>query len=56
MRILIVEDEKSLQEAVKALLEKSGYMVDAVGDGISGLDYGRSGLYDAILLDIMLPG
>lgn len=55
MRILIVEDEKNLREALLALLEKSGYMADAVEDGISGLDHGLSGLYDAILLDIMLP-
>lgn len=55
MRLLIVEDEKNLREALLALLEKSGYAVDAAEDGISGLDCALTGLYDAILLDIMLP-
>lgn len=55
MRILIVEDEKNLREALRELLEKSGYAVDTAEDGVSGLDCGLTGLYDAILLDIMLP-
>lgn len=55
MRILIVEDEISLAEAVTAILKKEQYFVDAVYDGMDGLDYALSGIYDLILLDIMLP-
>ena len=55
MRILIVEDEYSLAEAVTAILKKEQYFVDAVYDGRDGLDYAMSDIYDLILLDIMLP-
>lgn len=55
MRILIVEDEISLADAVTAILKKEQYFVDAVYDGRDGLDYALSGIYDLILLDIMLP-
>lgn len=56
MRILLVEDEKSLSEIMVELLEKQNYTVDAVYNGNDGLDYGLTGIYDLILLDIMLPG
>ena len=56
MRILIVEDEVSLADAISAILKKEQYFVDAVYDGRDGLDYALSGIYDLILLDIMLPG
>jgi two-component system, OmpR family, response regulator ArlR len=55
MKILIVEDEVRLCEALAEILRKNKYIVDAVHDGESGLDYGMSGVYDAIILDIMLP-
>ena len=55
MRILIVEDEYSLADAVTAVLKKEQYFVDAVYDGRDGLDYALSDIYDLILLDIMLP-
>lgn len=55
MRILIVEDEVSLADAITAILKKEQYFVDAVYDGRDGLDYALSGIYDLILLDIMLP-
>ncbi|MHC1749669.1 MAG: response regulator transcription factor [Cellulosilyticaceae bacterium] len=55
MRILIVEDETRLSEALCVLLQKNKYATDAVYDGISGLDYGLSNVYDLIVLDIMLP-
>jgi len=55
MRILIVEDEVSLADAITAILKKEQYFVDAVYDGRDGLDYAISGIYDLILLDIMLP-
>lgn len=55
MKILIVEDEVRLCEALAEILKKNKYIVDAVHDGESGLDYGMSDVYDAIILDIMLP-
>ncbi len=55
MRILIVEDEKRLAEALAQILKNEGYEVDQTGDGDSGLDYALSGIYDVIVLDIMLP-
>jgi len=55
MRILIIEDEIGLAEGLKAVLEKNIYIVDMVHDGISGLEYALSNIYDVILLDIMLP-
>ncbi|MFA9398085.1 MAG: response regulator transcription factor [Clostridiaceae bacterium] len=55
MRILIVEDEVRLAEAVCHILKKQNYSVDMVHDGESGLDCGLSGIYDLIILDIMLP-
>ena len=55
MRILIVEDEIALSNVLSEILKKNNYAVDAVYDGADGLDYAVSGLYDAILLDIMLP-
>lgn len=56
MRILIVEDEVNLAEALVQILRKNNYSVDAVHDGKEGLDYALSGIYDLLLLDIMLPG
>ncbi|AEE92170.1 DNA-binding response regulator in two-component regulatory system with CusS [Tepidanaerobacter acetatoxydans Re1] len=55
MRILIVEDELHLAEALTQILKKNNYTVDAVHDGESGLDNALSGIYDLIILDIMLP-
>ena len=55
MRLLIVEDEQGMAEGLRALLEKQGYVTDLAFDGDSGLDNGLTGLYDLIILDIMLP-
>lgn len=55
MRILIVEDEVHLAEALSQILKKHHYSVDTVHDGQSGLDHALSGIYDLLLLDIMLP-
>lgn len=55
MRILIVEDEVHLAEALSQILKKNNYSVDVVHDGESGLDNALSGIYDLLLLDIMLP-
>ena len=55
MQILVVEDEKHLARALKQILTEQKYMVDVVYDGNDGLDYALSGIYDVIILDIMLP-
>lgn len=55
MRILIVEDEKDLAAVLSELLEMEGYYTDISNDGESGLDNALSGIYDMIILDIMLP-
>ncbi|MDF2545988.1 MAG: DNA-binding response regulator [Anaerosolibacter sp.] len=55
MRILLVEDELHLAEALVQILKKNHYSVDAVHDGESGLDNALSNIYDLIILDIMLP-
>lgn len=55
MRILIVEDETHLAEALTQIVKKHHYAVDAVHDGRTGLDYALSGIYDLLLLDIMMP-
>jgi len=56
MRILIIEDETYLAEALTHILRKNNYSADAVNDGLTGLDNALTGIYDLILLDIMLPG
>lgn len=55
MRVLIVEDEVRLAEALGQIMEEQKYAADIVYDGQDGLDYGRSGQYDVIVLDVMLP-
>ncbi len=55
MRILYVEDSASLRETVARGLRKSGYAVDVAADGDEGLDLALSGVYDLMILDVMLP-
>ena len=55
MRILIVEDEIRLAEALGQIMEENKYTADIVHDGEAGLDYALSGIYDVIVLDVMLP-
>ena len=56
MRLLIVEDDPSLQAVLKRRLTVEGYAVDACTSGSEGLSYARCASYDIIILDIMLPG
>ena len=56
MRILLVEDDVMLSQAVIKILEDNGYDVDSAQDGISGSEMALSGLHDIIILDVMLPG
>ena len=56
MKLLVVEDEIQLADALSEILKRNMYSVDTAYDGISGLDNALTGVYDCILLDIMLPG
>ncbi len=55
MRLLLAEDEQEMSNALVAILKHNNYSVDAVYDGADALDYLESGLYDAAILDIMMP-
>jgi len=55
-KILVVDDEVSLQETVAYSLKKEGYIVEIAGDGNKGLELARSSKPDLIILDVMLPG
>ncbi len=55
MQVLVVEDEKRLAQALKQILTEQKYMVNVVYDGNDGFDYAMSGIYDIIILDIMIP-
>ena len=55
MRILLVEDEKSLSDALVSILKNNNYTVDPCYNGEEGLDAAKSGIYDVIVLDVMLP-
>lgn len=56
MRILIAEDERDLNEILRRKLTQEGYSVDACFDGIEAQDYLEAAEYDAVILDIMMPG
>jgi DNA-binding response OmpR family regulator len=55
VNILIVEDEVRLAEALAQIMTEQKYSVDVVHDGEDGLAYAESGLYDVVVLDVMLP-
>ena len=54
--ILLIEDEEPLRDVYKEVLVDSGYKVDVAFDGSSGLSKALAGVWDLLLLDIMLPG
>jgi len=56
VRLLVVEDEERLARALQRGLAAEGFVVDVAADGPSGLDLARHGDYDAMILDVMLPG
>ena len=56
MRLLIVEDEVRLADTLRQLLHRQGYTADVCHDGVSGLDNAMTGIYDLVVLDVMLPG
>lgn len=55
MNILIIEDEVLLANSIKSLLERKGFQVEMVHDGESGVEYAELGIYDLIILDVMMP-
>jgi DNA-binding response OmpR family regulator len=56
VRLLVVEDEERLAGALRRGLQAEGFAVDVAADGPTGLDLARHGAYDAVILDVMLPG
>lgn len=55
MQALIVEDDVRLASALARILNENGYVTDVVHDGQDGYDYASSGIYDVVILDVMLP-
>ena len=56
MKVLIVEDEQFLADAIQLLLREHGYETDVAYDGETGSDYAELGIYDLVILDVMMPG
>ena len=56
MKILIVEDEKLLADSIGELLRGKGFEVEVVYDGETGEEYAELGVYDLLILDVMMPG
>ena len=56
MRLLLAEDEEAMAEAVTAFLEYHHYDIDWVNNGTDALETARTGIYDVLILDIMMPG
>jgi DNA-binding response OmpR family regulator len=55
VRLLVVEDDRSIAEFVATGLRQEGYVVDLADDGVDGLELARKGDYDAAVIDVMLP-
>lgn len=55
MRILIIEDETLLADSIGEVLRRKGFEVDTVYDGESGIQYAELGIYDLLILDVMMP-
>ena len=55
-RVLIVEDEPVIAIGLRDSIEADGYQSDVVGNGKDGFEKARTGAYDLVLLDVMLPG
>lgn len=56
MKILIIEDEVLLADSIKVLLTRKGFDVECVYDGKTGAEYAELGIYDLLILDVMMPG
>ena len=55
MKILVIEDERLLADSIKEMLERKGFQVECVYDGESGKEYAELGIYDLLILDVMMP-
>ena len=55
MKILVIEDEKLLADSIKSMLERKGFQVECVYDGEAGKEYAELGIYDLLILDVMMP-
>lgn len=55
MKILVVEDEVMLAQSIKSMLERKGFQVETVHDGEAGREYALLGIYDLLILDVMMP-
>lgn len=55
MKILVIEDEKLLADSIRSMLERKGFQVETVYDGEAGAQYAELGLYDLLILDVMMP-
>ena len=55
MKILVIEDERLLADSIKAMLERKGFQVECVYDGEAGKEYAELGIYDLLILDVMMP-
>ena len=55
MKVLIIEDEKLLADSIQSVLERKGYEVECVYDGETGAEYAELGIYDLLILDVMMP-
>lgn len=56
MKILVIEDDQLLADSLRMLLERRGFRVECVHDGLAGRDYAETGIYDLLILDVMMPG
>ena len=56
MKILVIEDERLLADSLKILLEGKGFQVEVAYDGQTGAEYAELGIYDLLILDVMMPG
>lgn len=56
MNILVIEDERRLADVLVKIMQEQKYAAEAVYNGLDGLEYARSGQYDVVILDVMLPG
>ena len=56
MKILVVEDERLLADSLQTLLTGRGFSVDTANDGLTGLEYAKTDVYDLVILDVMMPG
>ena len=56
MKILLIEDEKMLADSLRDFLTAKGFSVEVVYDGLQGYEYALLGIYDLLILDVMMPG